>query len=600
MLGNIAMGRKVGMANVLLSTALVIMCIISLSFITTNLSAQPKRDVVEIAINNNVYPIRDSLEVTKLDIDKWAGYSIHQALYENGLRGGFPSADEDSLLEYDGVKYRLWYNNIDLAPEEIDIKNGLETATMEKFLEYTDEADVGSYFTVGVPRYSKIDIDNVNDYGIEMALDSNSDVSLKRTAENGDVITVSRDSLVKLSLRVPYYLIYHAAMDYHDMLHEPFEERLLDCEKTEVERTIDKPGYTLESRVMDTQDGSCLVRVDVATKNGIKVLVDKKTVEKKIRLVFMERRGPEQCRLCMSSGSLNAQCKGTCDDDEYPSRTVFKNIDECKSALDGTLTGFSDDTQFFASKPAIDTLTLSLNAGGSVVDLLERFSEGTVDPEHTPPQSRLRTTPSSGGDYRIACAPGGSCTRMFCELKGLYHECFDFDSPESSMLSEQEKEIVSLEAQSCTDASSECQGDIISSGPWSIYNALMKIGINTDFCDIIHMRKPGLLSLKRFLGAFGEEPMPITWPDQLVMVLQSQGAAVQRMTGDDDELRRVAAEEAEKPGKAVIIRVSLDERNKLLSQHYELLRKDQAGEYYYIESHVKPIHEVYIISNPAA
>lgn len=293
MLGQADRKGLMGMANVLLAFGLITMCIISLSFITTFLAERPKKDVVEIAINNNVYPMRDSMEIAKLNVDKWAGYSLHQAMYENGLRGGYSENEGDRLFEYGGMEYSTWYDSIDLAPEEMDITNSLETATMEKFLEYTDDAIVKSYFNVHIPKYSEIDIDNADDYGIDMAVSSTSDLSLTKTAENGDVVTVARASLVNFSLSVLYYKLYREAMAYHRILHEPLEDMLIECNKTKIERTLDKPGYTLDSKVMDTDDWSCLVKVEVATKKLFKVLEGEETVSKKIMLVFMERLGPE-------------------------------------------------------------------------------------------------------------------------------------------------------------------------------------------------------------------------------------------------------------------------------------------------------------------
>lgn len=293
MLGKADRKRLIGMTNVLLSFGLIMMCIISLTFITTFLRDKPKKDVVEISIENNVYPMRDSLEIAKLNVDKWASYSLHQAMYENGLRGGYPESGAGMLYEHDGIGYSTWYDDFDLAPAENDITDSLETATMEKFMEYTDDAKVSSYHTVHIPKYSGIDIDNAYDYGIKMAISSPSDLSLSQTSENGDVVTVARESLINLSIHVPYYKLYREALAYHKSLHEASEDMLIECNRTEIETTLDKLGYTFESKVMDTEDGSCLVKVEVATKKLFKVLESDETVFKRIRMVFMERMGSE-------------------------------------------------------------------------------------------------------------------------------------------------------------------------------------------------------------------------------------------------------------------------------------------------------------------
>jgi hypothetical protein len=589
-------GRKgmAGMSNIILAFGLIVLCTISLVFITTSLSKTPKNDIVEIAINNNVYPMRDTLEHAKQQyIDNSAEFSLFSGAYENGLKGGFKDIEPDGFYEHGGMKYALWYDNKDTAPTEKDITDDLTVTTKGNLFEYTNNKKVKSYFIANTPIYSKLTITNINNFSIRMNTSGTADLSLTKTSENGDTVTVKEPSLINLTFSLPYYRLFVAAREYHQMLHEPFEDRLMECDKGEIESTQDKPGFTFVSELIETDDGSCLVRVEAATKKTYKVWDGNKLVLDNIRLVFMERRGPEQSRLCISSGSLS-------DDDEYPSRTVFRNIDECIIALGEKATEFADDEHFSASTPTIDTLTIDLKSGASLIHVFQQFSEVVSNVENSPPMSRLMTTPSSEGEYRIACMPDGGCTKMFCELNGLYHECFGLDSQRSSELSVQDKMRLILEAQTAARALERCEKEVISSGPWSIYLALINIGMNADTCVIIDMRKSELLSLRRILSAFGEENVPVTWPAQLASVLESQGAAVQRMAGDEDLLRRTAVEEAEKPDRAVIIRVSLDERNSLLSQYYMLARKDPDGMYYYLESHKKPIHEIYIISDPAA
>ncbi len=591
-------GKMHGMANIVYIMGLIAMCSISLAYIVPSISRQPEANVIDIALENTIFIMQDSLELAKVYIDDSAMYSVFQASYDNGQAGGLDGGCE--MLEHEGESYALWYNNKDIAPTLDEVEIALQSAVKDNFRGYTDGKVVTAIFTVVTPTYSKITVRNLDNHSIGMEGTSNADLSVAWSTEGGNDVTVWRSSKVSLTADVPYYKLYHEALAFHRVLHEPFEERLVDCDKGEIEKTVDGPGYTLESKVMDTEDGACLVKVEVSTKKSYPVWDGDKSVLEKISLVFMERLGPEQCRMCMSSGSLAIRCKESCDDDEYPSRTVFKDKDDCIEALDAAVSDLADDDNFYTSRPETDTLFLSRVTGIPVDELLSGFPEGGVEAEHTPPMSRLSTIPGSDGEFRVVCTADGKCSRMFCKQVGLYQECTDLAGPQHEMLDDKDKEFVFNEVLAFEAASKDCEGEVIPCGPWSIYHALQKLGIQATPCEINEKRKPSLLSLRRFLSIFSEDAMMITWPDQLVSILEDYGLEVETRTGSDDELRRIAIEEAEKPDKAVILRMSLDERNKLLSQHFEHARKNLEGEYLYLDVYKKPIHEIYIASRPTA
>jgi hypothetical protein len=593
-------GKQKGMANIIYIMGLILMTTISLSYIVPFISQQPDTSVVDIAINNNVFLMRDSLDMAKVYIDNSALFSIYQSLYDSGKAGGFSGFEDGESIEHHGIRYSLWYNNKDMAIDESGMIEAMEESFSHNFKKYTEGKMFRGLFLIGVPAYDKISISNWNGVGLRLQASASADLSVRETVEGGDDILVEKSSDIDLNISLPYFLLFEEAMDFHDFLHEPFEDRMDDCIKADIERSIDRPGFTLISTVLDANDGSCMVRVEAETKKSYPVWNGSESVLDKIRLVFMERMGPEQCRLCISSGSLQVQCREECDEDEYPSITVFRDMEECIRALDDAEADFSDDEHFSASRPQSDMLVVSQITGIPVDELLLGFTEGHVEAEHTPPMSRLSTIPGPGGEFRVVCIPGGECRKMFCELKGTYYECSYLDSPQSRMLNERDKDFVLMEEIEFRDASRDCEGEPIPCGPWSIFHALKQLGVQASPCEINDKRKPGLLSLRRFLSVLSEDAMQITWPDQLVSIIESYGLDVERRTGSDEELRRIAIEEAEKPGKAVIVRLSLDERNKMLSQHYEHVRKNPDGEYMYLDVYQRPMQEIYIISKAAA
>jgi len=308
MLPSFTANKQKGMANIIYIMGLILMCIISLAYIVPFLSQQPEKNVVEIAVNNYVYLMRDSVEMAKLYLDNAARYSLYQAMYENGRDGGFESTEKDNQIEYDAINYRLWYNNTDTAPTESDITDALEEAFEENFEKYTKDQSVTGLFAVGIPRYNKITITNANNYSLRLEGTGTADLSVGNTMESGERIAVEKSSLINMTVHAPYYKLYQEALEFHKAL----EEKLLTCDKAAIEKTTDKSSYTLDVKVLDTDDGSCLVRVNVSSKKKFLVWNGTNTTLEEIDFVFLERLGTvvERCTGCLNSpGSWCVQSK---------------------------------------------------------------------------------------------------------------------------------------------------------------------------------------------------------------------------------------------------------------------------------------------------
>jgi hypothetical protein len=294
--------QQKGMANIVYIVGLIVIFIISITYIRPFLS-KPKANVVEIAINNNIYLMRDSLEMAKLYIDDAAGNSLYQAMYENGKRGGF-SSSESERLNFEGKEYVLWYNNKDSSPTENDITRALESVVEKNLENYTKEEVITSIFKVRIPGYDQITVMSDNGAGVRVLGTGSGYLSVTRVTEDEEEIVIQKSSKIDILLHLPYYQLYKEALDYHEYLHEPFTDMLADCDKAVIEKTMDEFGYTLTSKVMDTTDGSCLVKVEAATKREFLVWDGSKAVLEKISLVFMERLESEyeRCNDCTNSG----------------------------------------------------------------------------------------------------------------------------------------------------------------------------------------------------------------------------------------------------------------------------------------------------------
>ena len=156
------------------------------------------------------------------------------------------------------------------------------------FEKYTSAGSVESLFVVQIPDYSSVTVTNLNDYNLRLESFGDSDLSLKKTLDNGEVISMEKSSTLNMTVYAPYFMLYREAMEYHKML---LEKNLSEsCEKAEIGKTNEDMGCcTIDAEILDNSDGNCLVKVEAATKKKFLVRDDDKTLLKEIRLVFMER-----------------------------------------------------------------------------------------------------------------------------------------------------------------------------------------------------------------------------------------------------------------------------------------------------------------------
>lgn len=279
--------KQKGIVNIIYIMGLIVMFLILVTYITFSYS-RPKIDKVEIAVNNTIYLSRDSLDIAKLYLETALRYSIFQAMHDSGEKGGFEDIESGRSFEHDGVAYALWYNGIDLSPSEDDVTSALGGALTTNFEKYTSAGSLVSLFVVQIPGYSSVTVTNLNDYSVRLESFGDSDLSLKKTLDNGEVISMEKSSDINMTVYAPYFMLYREAMIYHKML---LEKNLSEsCEKAEIGKTNEDMGCcTFDAEILDNSGGDCLVKVEAATKKKFLVRDDDKTLLKEIRLVFMER-----------------------------------------------------------------------------------------------------------------------------------------------------------------------------------------------------------------------------------------------------------------------------------------------------------------------
>jgi hypothetical protein len=244
----------------------------------------PKTGDVEKKINNIVYTMRDSLEAAKLYTETSARYSVYQAMYENGMRGGFNKTNAKKTMERDGFVYSLWYDNGDYSPNYDEFLDYLDSSAEHKFLDYC-RGSVLAIFPVSLPYYHAVLVSNLNNYSVSFSAESESKLLMIKTGDDGETIRVEKDSAISETIEAPYFQLFQEAKD----LMERLPEKLPACSSGEIsEFSRDRFLYTTDVSVIGNS-GKCLVKFEGSTKKDFLIWNGEEVALEPIKLVFLVR-----------------------------------------------------------------------------------------------------------------------------------------------------------------------------------------------------------------------------------------------------------------------------------------------------------------------
>jgi hypothetical protein len=251
-----AQRRMKGLVNVVYALALIVMLIMALSFLGSSMFR--KQDSVSVMLDSDVYTLQGSLDASKLYLDTAARYSVLQAMYDNGLRGGLSPLSECQPYAYGGRQYCVFTGAaLPLSSEGLSTELG-KTANAS-FVVYTKRSFIVAMYPVAVPRYGKPAIKDVNGYECRVLIRSQSKLSAGTVSEvSGDETTLSVPSEINITVSAPYFRAAEIAGGIQKSLSEASGCSPADIGKTE-------------------ETDCCSVSVDVIDENACTVLVSVKT-----------------------------------------------------------------------------------------------------------------------------------------------------------------------------------------------------------------------------------------------------------------------------------------------------------------------------------
>ncbi|MFH0956926.1 MAG: hypothetical protein V1813_03615 [Candidatus Aenigmatarchaeota archaeon] len=252
-----AHGMK-GMVNVVYAIALIVMLLMALSFLGSSMFR--KQDTVQVMFDSDVYTLQGALDAAKLYLDTAARYSVQQAMYENGLRGGFSPLSECSVYEYTGKKYCLWGGSGGLSPSAADAAKELQKTANQSFVAYTKKSVIVALYPVAIPVYGYPSVKDVNGYECSVLIKSPARLSAGTVSEvSGDETTLSVPSEINVTVSMPYFRAFEIAQGIHASL-----SSAAGCSPADIEKTETTECCSVSVKVVD--EASCTVMVSVKTK----------------------------------------------------------------------------------------------------------------------------------------------------------------------------------------------------------------------------------------------------------------------------------------------------------------------------------------------
>ena len=147
--------KRKGLSNTLLTVFLVVITINIIMGTMVFFWQGPQRETEKVVIKNEVYVMKDSLDMAGMYLRGSARNSLYQAMYENGLKGGWSSPGSGMVMSYNGKGYGVWYSGrTDQAPSVDTIDAALEKSFLTNFAKYNKGGVIQSFLPLNFPVYS--------------------------------------------------------------------------------------------------------------------------------------------------------------------------------------------------------------------------------------------------------------------------------------------------------------------------------------------------------------------------------------------------------------------------------------------------------------
>lgn len=300
----------------------------------------PKANEREIIIKEEVYKMRDAVELAKVYLKDAARHSLIQAAYNNGKIGTLRNPSENEIIEFGGKTYALWFNSTDLSPEySYMVYDDVELATRANLLQYTKDGSVKTIYPVSIPDLKNLEIKDLGSDFIELTASSAEKIHLNQTLDSGDIVMIEKPSDISLVEHLTYFRLYQEAKKFH----EEIMKVISTVDPSIIEQSHDNGWYTTESTVeylgddfvLGFGDDTIIVKVSVKTKEEFLVWDsdENKIAYKPLEIVFLEKH-IKSVKVCRDNERILLECKQICERNEIMLKPQYVLHSMCAEELE--------------------------------------------------------------------------------------------------------------------------------------------------------------------------------------------------------------------------------------------------------------------------
>lgn len=190
---------------------LLIVAAIDISYISINWGPFDSPDAVRsVTLHQEYYTMGNALGLAKLYLGTGLRYSVYQAMYDNGYKGGLFEIPAGNLYD----KYALWYSNGDGYPGEQELLDNLRApalAGMGKYLE-SDYVFLDEY-EVKLPKYTGLALAKSPEGDMEAKASGDRNLFIKRTMQNLDKIELEKNANLEEEFGKGYSEVYQKSLE---------------------------------------------------------------------------------------------------------------------------------------------------------------------------------------------------------------------------------------------------------------------------------------------------------------------------------------------------------------------------------------------------
>ncbi len=301
--------RRKGDSNMAYMIGLIVIVYLAWHYIVPSMMFSHTDPLVK-TVNNVVYLMRDSIELSVQFLETSARYSVYQAMYDSGKRGLLAELDEVNSVNYNGETFALWGDD-ESTPTRSDVLSLISDSFDDNFDRYVSRGTITEIIPVMLPSYGNSTITSADNYEVRIEVPSDGNLVISNVITEREILKVTDPADIDMVVHAPFMQLYEEAKEVRDFVLENADS----CDRKVLDREIDSWCCSFSTVLLEHSEEICMVMVTGSTKKEFLVWNGTDTSLEPIKLVFVEYSG--DLSNLVFSGSGHSE-KGEVYDEQIP------------------------------------------------------------------------------------------------------------------------------------------------------------------------------------------------------------------------------------------------------------------------------------------